>query len=114
MSADKLAQATTEDDPTALWAEIWRLRAAVKGPDGHETWQDAATAERLRRVKAEAALAAHEAAPQQAQLEKERAARQEAQSELARYKGLLASSRLDLMREMKEQGWTAPQQGSKT
>lgn len=42
-----------EDDPIRLWAEIWRLREAVKGPDGYATWQDAATAERSRRVKAE-------------------------------------------------------------
>ena len=38
-----------------LWAEIYRLRAAVKGPEGYDSWQDAATAERIRRVKAEAA-----------------------------------------------------------
>jgi hypothetical protein len=43
------------------WAELFRLRNAVKGPDGYATWQDAATAERIRRVKAERALA--EAAP---------------------------------------------------
>ena len=41
-----------------LWAEIYRLRAAIKGPDGFDTWQDAATDERIRRVKAERALAA--------------------------------------------------------
>lgn len=35
----------------------------------------------------------------------ERTARQQAQAELARYKGLLASSRLDLMRELRAQGW---------
>ena len=39
----------------ALWAEIHRLRAAVKGPEGYDSWQDAATAERIRRVKVEAA-----------------------------------------------------------
>lgn len=38
----------------------------------------------------------------------DRVARQEAQRELERYKGLLAKARLDLMRELKEQGWTAP------
>lgn len=38
-----------------MWAEIYRLRAAVKGPEGYDSWQDAATAERIRRVKAEAA-----------------------------------------------------------
>jgi len=54
-----------EEDPAILWAEIWRLRHAVKGPDGYATWQDAATAERLRRVKAEQALAAQAAQAQQ-------------------------------------------------
>ena len=51
----------SEEDPARLWAEIWRLRAAVQGPAGYATWQDAATAERVRRVeaqvKAERALA---------------------------------------------------------
>lgn len=47
-----------EADPIRLWAEIVRLREAVKGPTGYATWQEAATAERMRRVKAEAALAA--------------------------------------------------------
>jgi hypothetical protein len=42
-----------ESDSVTLWAEIWRLREAVKGPDGYATWQDAATAERIRRVRAE-------------------------------------------------------------
>lgn len=45
-----------EDNAVTLWAEIHRLRAALKGPDGYETWQEAATAERIRRVKAEKAL----------------------------------------------------------
>jgi hypothetical protein len=39
--------------PEELWAEIFRLRAQVKGPEGFETWYDAAVHERLRRVKAE-------------------------------------------------------------
>lgn len=39
-----------------MWAEIYRLREAVQGPDGYETWQDAATAERIRRIKAEKEL----------------------------------------------------------
>lgn len=42
-----------EDDPIRLWAEIIGLRAAVKGPDGFATWQDAATDERIKRVKAQ-------------------------------------------------------------
>jgi hypothetical protein len=44
-----------ESDAVTLWAEIHRLRAAVKGPEGYDSWQDAATAERVRRVRAEAA-----------------------------------------------------------
>lgn len=39
-----------------LWAEIHRLRAAVKGPDGYASWQEAATAERIRRVRVESGL----------------------------------------------------------
>lgn len=65
---DAIVSAAAADHPRArfaegewtevdLWAEIHRLRAAVKGPDGYASWQDAATAERLRRVKAEKALA---------------------------------------------------------
>ena len=50
-----------EDDAVALWAEIHRLRAAVQGPDGYATWQEAATAERVRRVQAEEALAKFDA-----------------------------------------------------
>jgi len=47
----------SEEDAGLLWAEIHRLRAAVQGPDGYATWQDAAVAERVRRVKAEKDLA---------------------------------------------------------
>lgn len=49
--------AEAKDDPAELWAEIHRLRSAVQGPDGYATWQEAATAERVRRVKAERAPA---------------------------------------------------------
>lgn len=45
-----------EKDHGVLWAEIHRLRAAVQGPKGYATWRQAAMAERVRRVKAEAAL----------------------------------------------------------
>lgn len=45
----------------------------------------------------------------EAELAKERAVRQEAQQELERYKGLLAKSRQDLMRELQQQGWSSPQ-----
>ena len=51
-----------EEDGARLWAEIHLLRAALQGPDGFATWQDAATAERVRRVAAERALAAQPAA----------------------------------------------------
>lgn len=40
-----------EDNPFRLWAEIHKLRHEVKGPDGFETWRDAAIDERRRRVE---------------------------------------------------------------
>jgi hypothetical protein len=40
-----------ESDPCVLWAEIHRLSEELKGPQGYETWKDAA---RLRATKAEA------------------------------------------------------------
>lgn len=46
-----------------LWAEIHRLRAAVQGPDGYATWQDAAVDERIKRVKAERAAQPAQAEP---------------------------------------------------
>ncbi len=39
--------------PELLWKEIYRLRAAVQGPEGFATWQDAATSERVRANRAE-------------------------------------------------------------
>jgi hypothetical protein len=45
----------TCEDAALLWAEIHHLRAAVQGPEGFASWQEAATAERVRRVKAERA-----------------------------------------------------------
>ena len=51
-----------EEDAARLWAEIHLLRAAVAGPEGHASWQDAATDERIRRVAAERNLAAAVAA----------------------------------------------------
>ncbi len=44
------------------WAEMHRLRAEVKGPDGYATWKDAAVAERVRRVKAERQLSERQSA----------------------------------------------------
>ena len=40
-----------EEDPARLWAEIHTLREAIKGPDGYDTWQDAAVSERWKRIK---------------------------------------------------------------
>lgn len=45
---------TTEEQDEAGRA---MLRAAVQGPAGYSTWQEAATAERVRRVEAEKARA---------------------------------------------------------
>lgn len=52
-----------EDDAGVLWAEIHRLRDRVAGPPGFSSWQEAATAERVRRVKAERELAAYRSTP---------------------------------------------------
>jgi hypothetical protein len=41
---------------TELLAEIARLRAALKGPEGFATWEEAFHAERLARVRAEQEL----------------------------------------------------------
>lgn len=54
--AARAAQPAADPMDAEHWVELWRLRAAVKGPDGFETWQDAATSERIRRVRAESAL----------------------------------------------------------
>ncbi len=44
------------NDADLLWAEIHHLRVALQGPAGFATWQDAATDERIRRIKVGAAL----------------------------------------------------------
>lgn len=45
------------------WKELYALREAVKGPEGFATWQDAAVAERVRRVKLEAKVKEAQRAP---------------------------------------------------
>lgn len=45
-----------EENPVMLWAEIWRLRAELEGPNGYATWKDAAIAERIKRVEYERKL----------------------------------------------------------
>jgi hypothetical protein len=47
-----------EVDPIRLWAEIHRLRAAVQGPEGYASWQDAAVHERQLRLEAQRLLRA--------------------------------------------------------
>jgi len=42
--------------PEELIAEIFRLREALKGPEGFATWREAAVAEKLSRVAAERML----------------------------------------------------------
>jgi hypothetical protein len=39
-----------ENNPIRLWAEIHKLRAEAKGPDGFPTWKEAAIAERAKNV----------------------------------------------------------------
>ena len=56
-TAQPATQAGAGEMDAEHWAELFRLREAVKGPAGYATWQDAATDERIRRVKAERALA---------------------------------------------------------
>lgn len=45
-----------EENPIILWAHIYHLEMCLKGPDGFESWQDAAVHERVRRVAAEARI----------------------------------------------------------
>ena len=63
---DMLVAASTpelgSDDPVKLHIRIAHLEHEVKGPDGYDTWKDAAVAERVRRVKAEKELAAYKKA----------------------------------------------------
>jgi hypothetical protein len=42
-----------ENNQVRLWAEIHKLRSEARGPEGFETWRDAALHERLRAVKVE-------------------------------------------------------------
>lgn len=56
-------KAMSRDLNAEEWSELYRLREEVKGPDGYATWQDAALAERVGRVKAERALSAAPAQP---------------------------------------------------
>lgn len=45
--------AKAKQDEAAAVAENLRLMAEISGPDGFETWRDAAVAERMKRVAAE-------------------------------------------------------------
>jgi hypothetical protein len=45
-----------ENNPVRLWAEIHKLRAEAKGPDGFDTWRDAAIHQIQRASKAEEEL----------------------------------------------------------
>ena len=40
-------------DAAEAWRQVHLLKAETSGPDGFATWKDAATDERVRRVKAE-------------------------------------------------------------
>jgi hypothetical protein len=41
----------TPDDNANLWAELYRLREDVKGPEGVATWKEAAISERMKRIE---------------------------------------------------------------
>lgn len=60
MAADAVAELLAlreRAEPVAeLYAELYRLREEVKGPDGFATWKEAAIAERAARVKCEVLL----------------------------------------------------------
>jgi hypothetical protein len=49
----KTKELPEESPPHLLWAEIYRLRHMVTGPEGFKTWKDAAVDERQRRVRLE-------------------------------------------------------------
>ncbi|HHO9851540.1 TPA: DUF551 domain-containing protein [Escherichia coli] len=47
------AQPATVSVPDEIYAELYQLREEVKGPDGFNTWRDAATAEKVLRLSIE-------------------------------------------------------------
>lgn len=53
---ERLTAIIAKDGYAELWAECYTLRCEIKGPDGFETWKDAAVHERreMFKVKAEA------------------------------------------------------------
>lgn len=58
--------AAARADAVEAWRQVHLLKAETNGPDGFATWKDAATDERVRRVKAEAEAAKLRAAIEQA------------------------------------------------
>lgn len=50
-----LTEAQERTATTGVYAELYRLRDEIKGPDGFDTWKDAAIAERKARVELEMA-----------------------------------------------------------
>lgn len=94
--------------PEFIRREVERAIAEGESPAGMSL-NDGKTrigADKLRYLLAWIDRAAQAPAAQGAEAAHE--ARREAQRELERYKGLLARARLDLMRELREQGWTPP------
>ena len=54
LQAYEMLLATMEAEPVdEVYAELYRLREEVKGPDGFNTWRDAAIAEKKARVELE-------------------------------------------------------------
>lgn len=50
-----LTEAQGRTETAGVYAELYRLREEIKGPDGFDTWKDAAIAERKSRVELEKA-----------------------------------------------------------
>ncbi len=51
---ERLTAIIAKDGYAELWAECYTLRCEIKGPDGFETWKDAAVHERREMVKVKA------------------------------------------------------------
>ena len=69
MTAPLMHISAKEDSTELLWAEIHRLRAELKGPEGFDSWKDAAIAERVLRVKNQSLVTSQPPRPEGRSLE---------------------------------------------